>query len=314
MNGLARLFATAMLLISSAASAQTWPERPIQMVVPFGAGGTTDLMARILQEEMSKAVGGNIVVVNTAGAGGAIAMSQVARARPDGYTIAMTAVGPQVVQPARRNTGYTPDSFDYICGTYDAPVLTFVAADSPHRDLKSLVAWAKANPGKLAYGSPALGSVPHISMLQLLREQGVDALHVPYKSSADMILPLKTGQILAINDSPAVGTQYQLRALLALADAPVPGYETTPTAKSLGLKTRASIWGGIVAPKGLPADVRSKLEAACAKATATTIYRARAQAAHNPLVFRNGEQFQKFAAAEHQQFARTVKENQLEDK
>ncbi|MGH6610168.1 MAG: tripartite tricarboxylate transporter substrate binding protein, partial [Burkholderiaceae bacterium] len=190
-----RLLSVALLVLSTSAFAQSWPERPIQMVVPFGAGGTTDLMARILQEEMAKALNGNIVVVNTAGAGGAIAMSQVARAKPDGYTIAMTAVGPQVVQPARRNTGYTLDSFDYICGTYDAPVLTFVAADSKYRDLKSLVAWAKNNPGKLNYGSPAIGSVPHISMLQLLREQGVDALHVPYKSSADMIQPLKTGQI-----------------------------------------------------------------------------------------------------------------------
>jgi tripartite-type tricarboxylate transporter receptor subunit TctC len=301
-------------VIASAAQAQSWPDRPIQMVVPFGAGGTTDIMARLLQEELGKALGTSVVVVNTAGAGGAIAMAQVARARPDGYTIAMTAVGPQVIQSSRRNVGYTPESFDYLCGTYDVPVMTFVAADSPHRDLKSLVAWAKSHPGKMNYGSPAVGSVPHISMLSLMQQQGVDAVHVPYKSSADMIVPLKSGQITALNDTPSVGTQYQLRALVALADAPVPGYETVPTAKSLGIPVRATVWGGLVAPKGLPADVRAKLESACAQVSATTLYKARAHVAHNPLVFRNGEQFRSFVMAENAKFARVVKENNLEEK
>lgn len=304
----------ALAFFAAPAQSQVWPERPIQMVVPFAAGGTTDLMARLLQEEMGSALGASLVVVNVPGAGGAIAMGQVARARPDGYTISMTAVGPQVIQPSRRNTGYTPESFDYLCGTYDVPVMTFVAADSPHRDLKSLAAWAKANPGKMSYGSPAIGSVPHLSMLALMQQQGVEALHVPYKSSADMIVPLKSGQIVAMNDSPSVGTQYQLRAVVALADAPVPGYETVPTARSLGIPVRATIWGGLVAPKGLPPEVRARLEAACAKATATTLYKARAQAAHNPLVFRNAEQFRRFALAEHEKFARAVKENQLEEK
>lgn len=308
------LSALAALAFSASAQAQSWPERPIQMFVPFAAGGTTDIMARLLQEEMGSALGTSLVVVNVPGAGGAIAMGQVARARPDGYTISMTAVGPQVIQPSRRNTGYTPESFDYLCGTYDVPVMTFVAADSPHRDLKSLAAWARANPGKMSYGSPAIGSVPHLSMLALMQQQGVEALHVPYKSSADMIVPLKSGQIVAMNDSPSVGTQYQLRAVVALADDPVAGYETVPTAKSLGIPVRATIWGGLVAPKGLPADVRARLEAACAKATATTLYKARAQAAHNPLVFRNAEQFRRFALAEHEKFARAVKENQLEEK
>lgn len=311
---LRHLLAAVMGAASINAGAQAWPDRPIQMVVPFGAGGTTDLMARLLQDEMGKALGGRVIVQNFAGAGGAIGMAQVARARPDGYTISMTAVGPQVIQPARRNTGYTPDSFDYICSTYDVPVLTFVAADSPHRDLKSLIAWAKANRGKVNYGSSGIGSVPHISMLLLAHQQGIEALHVPYKGSADMIVPLKAGQIAAFNDTPSVGTQYRLRALVALADVPVAGYESVPTAKSLGIPVRASVWGGLVAPKGLPADVRARLEAACERASATTLYKARAQAAHNPLQFRNSEHFRRFALAEYEKFARVVKENSLEEK
>lgn len=302
------------LLAAASAHAQTFPDRPIQMVVPFGAGGTTDLMARLLQEGMGHALGGSIAVVNTPGAGGAIAMSQVARAKPDGYTIAMTAVGPLVIQPYRQSTQYKPESFDYICSTYDVPVMTFVAADSPYNDLKSLVAWAKANPGKMNYGSPAIGSVPHLSMLGLMQSQGVEALHVPYKSSADLILPIKSGQITAFNDTPSVGSQYQLKPIVALADEPVAGYENVPTAKQLGIPVRATVWGGLVAPKGLPPEVRAKLEAACDKVAQTADYKARALVAKNPLVYRGSEAFRSFALAEGEKFSKIVKDNQLEQK
>ena len=299
---------------ASSASAQSFPERPIQMVVPFGAGGTTDLMARLLQDGMGQALGGSIAVVNTPGAGGAIAMAQVARAKPDGYTIAMTAVGPLVIQPYRQGTAYQPESFDYICSTYDVPVMTFVAADSPYNDLKSLVTWAKANPGKMTYGSPAIGSVPHLSMLGLMQSQDVEALHVPYKSSADLILPIKSGQIAAFNDTPSVGSQYQLKPIVALADEPVAGYENVPTAKQLGIPVRATVWGGLVAPKGLPAEVRLKLETACAKVVQTADYKARAQTAKNPLVYRGSEAFKSFALAEGEKFSKIVKDNKLEQK
>lgn len=296
-----------------AARADAWPEHPVIMIVPFAPGGTTDIMARLIQKDLGGALGASVTVLNIAGAGGAIAMSQVARAKPDGYTISMTAVGPQVIQPERRDTGYKSDSFDYICGTYDVPVMTFVAADSPFTSLKALVDWAKANPGKLNYGSPAIGSVPHISMLTLLQQQGVEAQHVPYKSSADEVVPLKSGQIATLNDTPSVGTQYKLRALLALSDAPVPGYEGIPTAKALGIPVRATVWGGIVAPKGLPPTIRAKLEAACAKATSTTQYKAGADLANNPLVFRDSDDFRKFVYAERDKLSRIVKENHLEE-
>jgi tripartite-type tricarboxylate transporter receptor subunit TctC len=141
---LAASAASAVLAQAPAPSQSRFPERPIQIVVPFGPGGTTDIMARILADEFARQIGGSVVVINTAGAGGAIGMGNVARAAPDGHTLSMTTIGPLTIQPARRdNTGYTPESFDYICGTYDAPLLTMVAADSPHANYAALVAWAK---------------------------------------------------------------------------------------------------------------------------------------------------------------------------
>jgi tripartite-type tricarboxylate transporter receptor subunit TctC len=294
-----------------------YPDRAIQMIVPFGPGGTTDIMARLLQDELAKALGNNasIVVVNTAGAGGLIGMQNTARAKPDGYTIAMTTTGPQTLQPARRdNPTYTPDQFDYICGTYDVPVMAMVAQDSPHKTYQDLMKFAKANPGKLNYGISGIGGVLHVSMIELTQENNTQAVAVPFKSTGDMIIPLKTQQIQFFNETPTVATQHQLRPLIALSDTPVLGFETVPTAKSLGVKTRGSVWGGLVAPKGLPADIRAKLETACKTATSTTIYKARAQAAYTPLAYRTGDQFRSFALAEHDKFKQVVKRHNLQER
>jgi len=304
----------ALAAVALPVRAQKFPDRPIQMVVPFGPGGTTDIMARLLQEELGKQLGTAIVVVNTAGAGGAIGMTNVARAKPDGYTIAMTTVGPQTLQPARRDTGYTPDSFDYLCGTYDVPVLTLVAADSPFKTLKELIDYGRRNPGKLNYASSGTGTALHISAARLFRHFNVEAVHVPFKSSGEMIVPLKSGQVQLFNETPPVATQYQLRPLLAFSDAPVTGFESVPTARQMKIDIRASVWGGLVAPKGLAADVRAQLEAACKAATGTTLYKARAQAANNPLVYRSAVQFRDFALTEFEQFRRVIREYKLEDK
>jgi tripartite-type tricarboxylate transporter receptor subunit TctC len=297
--------------------ATKYPERAIQMIVPFGPGGTTDIMARLLQDELAKALGSNasVVIVNTAGAGGLIGIQNTARAKPDGYTMAMTTTGPQTLQPARREQpSYTPDQFDYICGTYDVPVMAMVAQDSPRKNYQDLMKFAKANPGKLNYGISGIGGVLHLSMIELTQENGVKAEAVPFKSTGEMIIPLKTQQIQFFNETPTVATQHQLRPLIALSDAPVLGFEQVPTAKSVGVKTRGSVWGGLVAPKGLPADIRAKLETACKTATSTTIYKARAQAAYTPLAYRTGDQFRSFALAEHDKFKQVVKQHNLMEK
>ena len=308
--------ATALLAALPAAQAQSrFPDRAISMVVPFGPGGTTDIMARILADEFAKQLGGSVVVVNTAGAGGAIGMANVARAAPDGYTISMTTVGPLTIQPARRNnTGYDPSQFDYLCGTYDVPLLTMVASTSPHKTYAELVAWAKANPGKMNYGSSGVGTALHIAGIQQWKHHGVEALHVPYKSTGEMVGPLKGGEIVMFNETPPVATQHQLRALIAFADQRVAGFDNVPTAKELGVPVRGSVWGGLVAPKGLPAEVRSKLEAACKAATATATYADRANKANSPLVWRTGEEFRRFAIDEFARFRKVVAENGLEEK
>jgi tripartite-type tricarboxylate transporter receptor subunit TctC len=253
-----------------------------------------------------------VVVVNTAGAGGSIAMGNVARAKADGYTLSMTTIGPLVIQPARRdNTGYSPEAFDYVCGTYDVPLMTLVPESSPHRDYKALVAAAKAASGRFNYGSSGIGTALHISALQQWKHHGVEAMHVPYKSTGDMVVPLKNGEIAVFNETPPVAVQHQLRPLLALTDKRVPGFDHVPSARELGVPVRGSVWGGLVAPKGLPPEIRNQLERACQAATDSTLYKARAQAANSPLVWRDGEAFRRFALQEFVNMKKVVAENGL---
>jgi len=176
------------------------------------------------------------------------------------------------------------------------------------------VAWAKANAGTFNYGSSGIGTALHIAALQQWQHHGVQALHVPYKSTGDMVVPLKNGEIAMFNETPPVAVQHQLRPLLALADARVSGFENVPTAKELGIPVRGSVWGGLVAPKGLSAGLRQRLESACKAATDTTLYKARAQAANSPLVWRSAEAFRRFALEEFDKNKRVVVDNGLRER
>ena len=251
----------ASLVAAPASAATPFPERPITVVVPFGPGGTTDIMARILADEFARQLKGSVVVLNTAGAGGSIGMGNVARAKPDGHTLSMTTIGPLVIQPARRdNTGYTPEAFDYLCGTYDVPLMTLVAATSPYRDYKALVAAAKADPNRFNYGSSGVGTILHISGLLQWQHHGVAALHVPYKSTGDMVVPLKNGELAVFNETPPVAVQHQLRPLLALTEQRVPGFENVPPPRNWASPCGAPFGVAWWRPRACPRPFGSSLK------------------------------------------------------
>lgn len=294
-------------------AAQSLQGSPVQMLVPFGPGGTTDLMARVLQAELQKALGAPVVVVNRAGAGGAIAMTALARAKPDGLTIAMTAIGPQVLQPAIKKVGYSPLEFDFICGVYDVPVMLMVRSDSPFTSVADVIAYARKKPGELTYGSSGQGTVLHITMAALLARNGATGLHVPYKSSGDMAAGLLGGQVQLFMETPTVATQYKLRPVAVFADRRLEAFPNVPSAAELGIAIRGSVWGGLVAPKGLPDHQRRQLEQACVTATGTETYRASAERLNNPLVYRDPAKFRSFAEAEAGSYAAAVREFGLEE-
>lgn len=314
-RGLLRLAAALGVLATGAVAAQdTYPARPVTMIVPFGPGGTSDIMARFLEQPMGKALGATLVIENKAGAGGGIGMSQLARARPDGYTIGLSVIGPEVLQPAIRKTGYSHADFDHVCGTYAVPLMMMVPKASPYRTLADVVEEARRQPGKLVYGSSGRGTLLHLSMEMLLDKAGVQALHVPYKSSGDMVNGLMGGQVMLFNETPTVARQYDLRPIAVFAGQRVPGHPEVPTVAEAGYPVEATIWGGVIAPKGLPPAVRGRLEQACRQALQTEAYVNSARQVQTPPVFLDGPAFERFVAREASAYATLIQRLGLADK
>ncbi|MBZ8141840.1 transporter [Rubrivivax gelatinosus] len=310
-----RLLLAALLSAALPAAAQSaYPDKPITLVVPFGPGGTSDIMARILERSMSTALGQSLVVDNRAGAGGAIGMSQLMRARPDGYTIGLSVIGPEVLQPAIRKTGYSHQDFDHVCGTYAVPLMMMVPQDSPFKSLADVVNFARQRPGELVYGSSGRGTLLHLSMEMLLDRAAASGLHVPFKSSGDMVTALLGKQVMLFNETPTIARRYELRPLAVFADKRLAAYPGVPTVAEAGWPVQATIWGGLIAPKGLPAPVLAKLEKACRTALDSPAYKAEAERLETPPAYLDAKAFAAFAASQFQSYGQLIRRLGLADK
>ncbi len=278
-----------------------FPERPVTIIVPFGAGGGTDLTTRVLGPSMAKALGTEIVVTNVGGAGGTIGTAQVARSKADGYTIGMMPVGPMTTQPHLRNLPYSPASFDYICLAYSAPTAFVVKKDSPFNTVKDLVDYAKANPGKLNYGTPAPGSLPHIANIKFTEMAGIKIEHLPFKGSAATLKGTLDGSIVGFIAHISMLTNYaeQIKAIGVLMSERVKERPNIPTFKEQGYDLHTPIWGGLVAPKGIPAEARDKLEAACKAGIFSDAYMERMTKLRQPVAYMGGAEFKDFVDKEY---------------
>ena len=200
------LAALALIAAGAPVSAQTYPSRPITMVVPFPPGGNTDLMARALQTELTKALGQSVIISNKGGAAGTIGILDVVRAEPDGYTVGFTPNNPVTAQPhMTAQPRYGMDTFRYVCLTYYTPYVLIAGPKAPFKDFKGFVAFAKAKPENLLYGHPGVASQPHLVMLGALKAIGADGLGVPFQGAGPMSHALLGGTIMAITESSAGG-------------------------------------------------------------------------------------------------------------
>jgi tripartite-type tricarboxylate transporter receptor subunit TctC len=259
----------------AAANGQPYPNRPITIVVPFAAGGLADSSARQLAQVLKNQLGRAVIVENRPGAGGTIGARSVQAANPDGYTLLYGSVGPMVGSLYLiKDLPYHPlKDFVPIYGLTETPMVLVTQSTKPYKNLKELVAYAKAYPGKVTYGSVGLGSTLHLISMMLEQSGEIQMLHVPYKGSAPALNDLLGGQIDILFDylptsSPHIeaGT---LRALAVSSSKRVPGYDI-PTASEEGLAgVVLSPWYGIFAPKGTPAEVVEKLSTSFAQAAKT---------------------------------------------
>ena len=266
------LAAAALALVSAPARA-AYPERPITMIVPFAAGGPTDVIARIVGEPMSKALGQQVVVENVAGAGGTTGITRAAQSAPDGYTIMMGHMGTHGAAPALyKNLKYDPTKdFTPIGLAAGTPILIVAKKNFPAKDLREFVAYAKANASKLNEAHAGVGSVSFTTCSLLNSILGIKPTRVAYRGTGPSLNDLVAGQVdymcdQIVNLVPQIqaGT---IRAYGVALPQRSPALPDVPTTKEGGLpEFQVSAWNAVFAPKGIPPEVRKKLEDAFAKA------------------------------------------------
>jgi tripartite-type tricarboxylate transporter receptor subunit TctC len=312
MRSIAGLFILAVATACGAAAhAQTYPARPINMIVPFPPGGNTDIMARALQNEMGKALGQTVVIINKGGAAGTLGLIDLARAAPDGYTIALTPNNPLTAQPHLQKQPFGMDSFRHVCLTYYAPYVLIAGPQAPFKTFDAFVTFAKAKSENLVYGHPGLASQPHLGMLAVLKAIGADGLGVPFTGAGPMAQALLGGTVMAITETPAVATASNLPILAALADARISALPGVPTMKELGYAATSFTAGGLVAPGSTPPAVIATLEKACADATARAEYKAIAARLNVEARYLPGEAFRKLFEADSIENAEAIRRSGL---
>jgi tripartite-type tricarboxylate transporter receptor subunit TctC len=262
-----------LIALALPAAAQTYPSRAVNMLVPFPPGGNTDIMARALQNELGKALGQTVIIVNKGGAAGTIGINEVAKAQGDGYTIALSPNNPLTAQPHLQKLAYGMDSFRYVCLTYYAPYVLIAGPQAPFKTFAEFVTFAKAKPENLVYGHPGVASQPHLGMLAVLKAIGVDALGVPFQGAGPMSHALLAGTVMAITETPSVARASNLPILAALSDQRIAALPDVPTMRELGFPADAFTAGGLIAPAQTPDAVVAVLEKACAQATASQEYK-----------------------------------------
>jgi tripartite-type tricarboxylate transporter receptor subunit TctC len=263
----------ALACLTCAAAAQ-YPTRTVSLVVPFPAGGNTDLMGRALQEAMRRTLNQSVIVINKGGASGTLGLGDVVRNDPDGYTLALTSNNPLTAQLHIQKPPFTMESFRYICLTYYAPYVLMAASEAPFKTAAKFFPFARAKPQNLVYGHPGPGSQPHLGMLAVLDALGADGLGVPFQGAGPMAQAMLSNTVMAIAETPAVAQASNLRIIAALTDERIPSLPDTPTLKELGFPAVGFTAGGLVAHKDTPGPVVATLEKACADATGSAEYKA----------------------------------------
>ena len=263
----------AVAISSGVADAQTYPTHPITVIVPFAAGGPTDVIARIVAENMGKTLGQQLVIENVAGAGGTTGITKGFNSAPDGYTIMMGHMGTHGAAPAQyKNIKYKPATdFEPIGMAAGTPIVVVARKDFPAKDLKEFVAYLKANGDKLNEGQAGVGSVSYTTCVMFNVMAGAKPTRVPYTGTGPVINDMLAGKLdYACDQIVSVASQVQGGAIKAYAiatDKRSPALPDVPTSAEAGLPDfKVTAWNALFAPKGTPKDVVAKLNDALAKA------------------------------------------------
>jgi tripartite-type tricarboxylate transporter receptor subunit TctC len=304
----------ALLLGGPDSLAQSWPAKTVRIVVPFAPGGTADTLGRLVAQKLNESFKENFIVENRAGAGGIIGSELVAKAAPDGYTLVVSGVATHCIAPAlSKNLPFDPlRDFTHIALFGGPPGVLVIHPSLPVKDLKEFIAYAKAEAGKVAYGSPGNGTQGHLTAEQLKQVTGIEMTHVPYKGASLAVADLIAGHIKVTSTTlTTAATQIKAgraRALAVSSVKRVPDFPEVPTFGELGYpELAASIWFSLSGPAGVPADIVNRLNAEVRRALSLPEVRERLRPEGIEPGDLDPQQFTAFMASELKRWAPVVR-------
>jgi tripartite-type tricarboxylate transporter receptor subunit TctC len=262
------LLSIALLAATPAVWAQSYPVKTVRVIVPFAPGGTADTLGRIVSTKLSESLGQNFVAENRTGAGGLVGSDIVAKSAPDGYVLGISGVASHVIAPVlAAKPPFDPmKDFTHVALLGGPPAVLGVHPSLPVKDLKEFVAFAKARPGELTYGSPGTGTQGHLVAEVLRKNTGINIIHVPYKGASIAVVDIVAGHIHAISTTLTTASAQiragRIRALAISSAKRLPDYPGVPTFAELGHRNLvATVWFSLSGPAGMPADIVNRLNA-----------------------------------------------------
>jgi tripartite-type tricarboxylate transporter receptor subunit TctC len=261
-----RALLTALALSCGTAAAQAWPTKPVRIIVPFAPGGTADTLGRLVAQKLSERMKQTFVVENRPGAGGLVGSDMVAKAPPDGYMLVVSGVASHAIAPtlSKKVPFDSVRDFTHIALFGGPPSVLAVHPSVPSRNLKEFIAYAKANPGKLNYGSPGNGTQGHLVGENLKQQLGIDMVHVPYKGAGPAVADLIAGHIPTISTTLTTAAGQiksgKARALAVSSASRVPDFPNVPTFAELGHPELTAVtWFSLSGPAGMPENITQRL-------------------------------------------------------
>ncbi len=312
---IARLAIAALACTALSSFAADWPERSITMVVPFPPGGVADTVGRPVADALARALGQPVVIENKPGAGGAIGMGYVAKARPDGYTILMAlsslTVLPEADKVLERKPQYQIADLKPIARITADPTVLAVRADAPWKTFEEFVADAKANPGKFNYGSSGNYGTMHMPMEMFSQAAGIKLTHVPYTGAGPAIVGLLGGQVQLLSTGPASILQHvkggTVRVLAQWGNARLVALPDVKSLKELGVDVEYAQWSGIFVPAATPDDIVKRLRDAARIAAHDPKVNESLLSAGSPVLYMDAPEFQRYVDADAAKMAEVVK-------
>jgi tripartite-type tricarboxylate transporter receptor subunit TctC len=304
------LFVLSLLIVMPVQAAE-FPTKEVQIIIPWAAGGATDLIFRALAATTGKYLGKAVIVVNRPGGAGAVGYTEAAQAKPDGYTL-VSAITPLTILPHQVKTAFTYKSFEPVINIADDPSMFLVRSDAPWKSLKEFLDYAKKNPDMITVGNSGAGGGVHLVALAFERAAGVKFNHIPFAGGGPSVTALLGGHVNAVSVSPPEGIEHvkagKLKIIALFSEKRFEMFPDVPTVKEQGVDFAMGMWRGLVAPKGTPPDVINKLHDAFKQGMNDPVFKKNAKDMAVNLRYLGPEAFGKLMAHDDEFYGKLVKE------